>query len=324
MVNSCFTSFTGLIILFIFNSSFASCPVVGSSITLKSYSDSSSFDDGLICLKNEGEYNLRYTPEIMPDLSNSLILDFSSLDDFSVGSSCIFLIDKVVEDVLINNVTVISQGVECPAGYPDDNKSFYNPFISSDDCWNNDISESFHFSNNMEELKNSLNYSINNFRSDVEYWTSSETSIFWTNILTSIGGHQGVREVVKTGGEYVTAPYSKNGGLTYNFIGYYSDFLVKTSSFSVNEDLINYFFNLFYSIRAVIVSQEFIITVPETVHTINLTCTNKNKNMTLAASAIIVKSNDIARTIITIPEHKVATTGVRYFLCSLLNTGGRS
>ncbi len=46
--------------------------------------------------------------------------------------------------------------------------------------------------------------------------------------------------------------------------------------------------------------------------------------MTLAASAIIVRSNDIAKTIITIAEQIVETNGVRYFLCNRLNSGGRS
>ena len=55
-----------------------------------------------------------------------------------------------------------------------------------------------------------------------------------------------------------------------------------------------------------------------------LTWANKNKNITLAASAIFVRSNNIARVIITTAESIVDAKGVRYLGCNLLNTGGKS
>ena len=43
------------------------------------------------------------------------------------------------------------------------------------------------------------------------------------------------------------------------------------------------------------------------------TCVNKNRNITLAANAIAVKSIDTARISMIIPETIVATNGVLYF-----------
>ena len=50
---------------------------------------------------------------------------------------------------------------------------------------------------------------------------------------------------------------------------------------------------------------------------------NKNRNITLAAKAIAVKSIDNARIIIIIPEIIVETNGVLYLECILLKTCGR-